>query len=79
VALIDTKSWIDVDGAKIHVANNSFTVTEDPLVLKLLENYKLGLIPIEDVIKLRNCMPVTFTIEKIEDEPINSRWEILDL
>ena len=81
MATIDNKNFIDMGKA------GSFSVIEDPRLEELKEYYRQGIILAEEFIKYYNSFPITYVVESppkifIEeeiDEPILTRWEILDL
>lgn len=61
---------------------------EDPVIRDMIELYYAGYIPMQDVITYMNCKmtlpPIIIPIpavpaKKEEPEPINNRFEILDL
>jgi len=81
VALIDTNNILIVDDRSFNMDNYSISILEDPKVAEIMEYYKRNLIFLEEAVRMKNCFPFTVIAEKIkeEDEPILSRWEILDL
>ena len=82
MALIDTNDnyYMNINGEKYKLKNYSFSIIEDPKVREIMEYYRQGIISLQKAMELRNIFPPTIICEaEKEDEPILSRWEILDL
>jgi hypothetical protein len=71
--------YIDVGEA------GSLSIIEDPKAKELRAYYRNKMISAEEFRRLYECLPITYVIDspkveyEEEDEPIKTRWEILDI